>query len=233
MFQTGLSWEIVLRKSGGMAEAFEGFDPAKVAHFDDKKIAALLANPAIIRNRAKVLAAVNNAQQVLRLEQTRAGTGGFVGWIWTHAPTMDKERCLASGTHRSSHMRSDFKTKACDRTEADGVHPTRCVANFTRALKAEGFKFLGETTVLSFCQAAGLMNHHAHSCFAYREIEDARTAAAGADGDGKAKAQSSKAQSSKPGPGPKKQKAGESKSKSTSTSKSDAKSRGKGKTAGT
>ena len=126
---------------------------------------------------------------------------------------------LASGKHLSSHMRSDYTTKAMvsavvgvqacaqetqatrprprapnqplpppqpqDRLESDGVHPTRSIALFTKACKARGFKHVGETTLLSFFQAVGIMNHHAHTCFAFHEIE-ADKAGAGAPATGAA-----------------------------------------------
>lgn len=81
------------------------------------------------------------------------------------------ERVLESGTHLSSWMRSDFKTKAIDRITSDGVHPSKTVHMLTKAMKSAGVKFMGETCCLNFMQAAGFVNHHAHGCFAFDECE--------------------------------------------------------------
>jgi 3-methyladenine DNA glycosylase Tag len=89
--------------------------------------------------------------------------GGFAAFVWRLAPVNDRERLVRDELMPSHHMRSEF-TSGMDRLDADGVHPTASIARASKALKAEGFKFLGETTTLSWFQAAGLVNHHKSSC---------------------------------------------------------------------
>ncbi|EGD77741.1 hypothetical protein PTSG_12801 [Salpingoeca rosetta] len=169
MMACGLTWRTVLTKEAGLRDAFLNFDIHHCASLSDAAISKLLEDERIIRNRAKVHAIRHNAKLVREMEQQRAGS--FSDYVWRFKPAHDKERLLASGQLLSSHMRTDFKTKAADREESDGVHPTVTVAEFTKNLRKRGFKFVGETTVLSFMQAVGMVNHHAHTCFAFQEIE--------------------------------------------------------------
>jgi 3-methyladenine DNA glycosylase Tag len=138
----------------------------------------------------------NNAKQILRLEAEHEN--GFVGWLWSFAPTSDEERLVASENIPSTHMRTDFKTKSSERTVSDGaanslsisicqrsslmqklsvcagVHATVSVGKLSAALKKENFKFVGETTTLSFMEAVGLVNHHRPECFVFEELEGAK-----------------------------------------------------------
>eukprot|EP00730_Choanoeca_flexa_P013682 TRINITY_DN5588_c0_g1_i2.p1 TRINITY_DN5588_c0_g1~~TRINITY_DN5588_c0_g1_i2.p1 ORF type:complete len:273 (+),score=42.50 TRINITY_DN5588_c0_g1_i2:101-919(+) len=168
-FQCGLGWMTVLRKAEATKKAFANWDFNKVAKFGKKDVERLLKNDGIIKHRGKINAMIANAKKVVEYEKSHEG--GFVGFVWKHRPTTLKEYELHNGKALTNHMRTDYKTKAEDRLLSDGVHPTASVAKFTKVLKKEGFKFLGETTVLSFFQAVGVMNHHAHDCFAYAECK--------------------------------------------------------------
>eukprot|EP00050_Salpingoeca_kvevrii_P016066 m.52273 g.52273 ORF g.52273 m.52273 type:complete len:243 (+) comp6681_c0_seq2:346-1074(+) len=195
----GLSWNTILKKEKAFRKAFSDFDLKHCANLSglnlvvcvwggimpnqlllirsapDDDVAELMTNPDIVRNRAKILAIRNNAQLALEMEQSAAGA--FSRFVWDAVPMSHNERYLASGKHLKSHMRSDFKTKASERKESDGVHPTKSVAEFTALCRKKGFKFVGETTILSFWQAVGVVNHHAHDCFAFEECRtDERTA---------------------------------------------------------
>ena len=118
---------------------------------------ALVPSDKIIRSRAKVTAIIHNAKLAQALEAEHPS--GFVGFVWDLRPRSDRERLVHPSKQRSNHMR-DVVDSGEDRLDADGVHPTAAVAAATKALRARGFKFMGETTVLSFMQAAGLVNHH-------------------------------------------------------------------------
>ena len=145
--QAGLSWYTVLRRREGYRQAFEGFDPEKVARFDEAKIAALLQNTAIIRNRAKVEAAVANARFFLRVQEE---FGSFDSYIWRFVdgrPKVNEVRTLA-----------DYPTTS---TEAELL---------SRDLRQRGFRFVGPTICYAHMQATGLVNDHTVDCFRRREI---------------------------------------------------------------
>ena len=145
--QAGLSWYTVLRKRDNYRAAFDHFDPRAVARFDEKKVAELLANPGIIRNRAKIAAAVTNAQKFIEVQNE---FGAFTKYIWSfvnHAPKVNSLRRLADYPATSS--------------ESDVL---------SRDLKARGFKFMGSTICYAHMQATGLVNDHALDCFRRAEI---------------------------------------------------------------
>ncbi len=144
--QAGLSWWTVLKKREGYRQAFSDFDPVKVARFTDKRIARLLENPAIIRNRLKVAAAVNNARQFLEVQ---AEFGTFDAYIWQFVdgePIQNKRRRLKDlpATTRKSDLLS-------------------------KDLKRRGFKFVGSTIVYAHMQAVGMVNDHLVTCFRHKE----------------------------------------------------------------
>jgi DNA-3-methyladenine glycosylase I len=147
--QAGLSWYTVLRKREGYRAAFEGFDPEKVARFDDQKVESLLQNPGIIRNRLKVLAAVNNAQRFLAVQ---AEFGSFDAYIWRFVegqPLINELKELAD--YPATSPISDALSKD---------------------LRNRGFKFLGSTICYAHMQATGMVNDHTFSCFRRQEIID-------------------------------------------------------------
>jgi DNA-3-methyladenine glycosylase I len=146
--QAGLSWRIVLGKRDGMRRAFEGFDPERVARFDARRVRRLLQDAGIIRNRLKVEAAVANARAFLRLRE-RHGT--VCRFLWTHVggrPIINSWRSVR---------------------ELPATSPAS--DQLSRALKAEGFKFVGSTVVYAHMQATGMVNDHVVTCFRHRQVQ--------------------------------------------------------------
>lgn len=145
--QAGLSWLTILRRREGYREAFEGFDPVRVAQFDQSRINQLLKNPGIIRNRLKVHAAVENAKAFLRLQDEFAGFTNYQ-WQWVHgAPIQGRRRSMKDLPARSEL--SDLLSKD---------------------LKQRGFRFVGSTILYAHLQATGLVNDHLTTCFRYKEL---------------------------------------------------------------
>jgi DNA-3-methyladenine glycosylase I len=145
--QAGLSWYTVLRKRDNYRVAFDYFDPRVVAGYDGKKVAELLANPGIIRNRAKIAAAINNAKKFIEVQNT---FGTFAKYIWSfvnHAPKVNSLQFLA-----------DYPATS---PESDAL---------SRDLQARGFKFMGSTICYAYMQATGLVNDHSLDCFRRAEI---------------------------------------------------------------
>ena len=144
--QAGLSWETVLRKRESYREAFDGFDPRKVALYDDAKKAELLANPGIIRNRLKVNAAVINARLFLDIAEKH---GSFDQFIWSYV---------------------DYKPIVGHWERFDDMPVTTPISDtISKDLKKIGFKFVGSTIIYSFMQAVGMVNDHLAKCFVYTE----------------------------------------------------------------
>lgn len=145
--QAGLSWITVLRKREAYRKAFDNFDPNKVARYDEDKIASLLADPGIIRNRAKVNAAVGNAKAFLAIQQE---FGSFDAYIWQFVggkPIRNKWKTLReipAETAESQAMSKD--------------------------LKKRGFRFVGPTICYAHMQATGMVNDHLVDCFRYNEV---------------------------------------------------------------
>jgi DNA-3-methyladenine glycosylase I len=145
--QAGLSWITILRKREAYRRAFAGFDPEKVARFDQAKIEALLGDLGIIRNRRKIEAAVKNARAFLELRDEH---GSFDAWLWNFVdgrPVDGKRRTLAE---------IPTTTALSDRV--------------AKEMKARGFSFVGSTTIYAHLQAIGLVNDHLLSCFRYKEV---------------------------------------------------------------
>lgn len=145
--QAGLSWITVLKKRESYREAFDQFDPEKIAAYDDQKRAELLANPGIIRNRLKVQAAITNAQAFLRITETGRS---FSDYIWGF---VDGESIV-----------NRFKTMSEVPAE------TEVSRKMSKQLKKDGFKFVGPTICYAFMQATGMVNDHLTSCFRYGEV---------------------------------------------------------------
>jgi DNA-3-methyladenine glycosylase I len=145
--QAGLSWLTILKKREAFRVAFDGFDPGKVALYDEEKVAELLENEAIIRNRLKIRAAIGNAQCFLAVV---AEYGSFDRFIWSYV-----EECPVVGNLKKVED-MPVTTPLSDRISKD--------------LKARGFKFVGSTIIYSFMQAVGLVNDHVEDCFAFEEI---------------------------------------------------------------
>jgi len=145
--QAGLSWETVLKKREAYREAFDGFDPAKVALYDDVKKAQLMENAGIIRNRLKINAAVINAQLFLQVVDKY---GSFDAFIWGYV----------DNSPITGHWES-FKN----------MPPTTPISDkISKDLKKMGFKFVGSTIIYSFMQAVGMVNDHLKQCPVYKEL---------------------------------------------------------------
>lgn len=149
--QAGLSWRTILHKREGYRKLFAGFDVKKVARFTARDVARLLKDPAIIRNRLKILATINNARKFMEVSRCAKGDTGS---SYAH------DKVGASGQKEfnsfSEYMWS-FKG------EKDGE-------KFSKDLKKRGFIFLGATTIYAYMQAVGMVNDHIMSCFRYKEV---------------------------------------------------------------
>lgn len=145
--QAGLSWITVLRKRENYRAAFENFDAARIAAYDADKIASLLLDPGIVRNRLKVQSTVSNAQQYLRVQDE---FGSFDRFIWQ----------FVDGQPRQNTWRSMMEVPAS--SEVSDV--------MSRELKRRGFKFVGTTICYALMQATGMVNDHAVDCFRHEEI---------------------------------------------------------------
>jgi DNA-3-methyladenine glycosylase I len=138
-FQAGLSWRTILRKRDAFRQAFAGFDPAVVARFGKADVARLLANPGIVRSRAKIEATIGGARAYLAMQ---ASGEDFSTFIWT----------LAGGTPiRNTTGRVPAQTPLS--------------ATISKALKKRGFKFVGPVIVYAWMQATGVVNDHVPGCF--------------------------------------------------------------------
>jgi DNA-3-methyladenine glycosylase I len=137
-FQSGLSWLVILRKRDGFRRAFAGFLPEKVASFGQAEVARLLGDASIVRNRAKIVAAIDNARAVLELERP------LDDLLWSFAPGGDRPR---------------------PRTMGDVPALTRESEAMARELKRRGFRFLGPTTCYALMQATGMVDDHVEGCF--------------------------------------------------------------------
>jgi len=146
-FQAGLSWRVILNKRARFLEAFEGFDPERMARYDRKKIGQLLRDPGIVRNRQKVAAAVSNARAFLAFEEREGRFGVF---LWT----------FVGGVPKQNRRRSLRELPARTR-ESDAM---------SDALVERGFRFVGPTICYAFMQAVGMVNDHLITCFRRAEV---------------------------------------------------------------
>lgn len=139
-FQSGLSWLTILRKRDNFRRAFHGFDPERIARFGDKDIARLMDDPGIVRNRLKVEAAIDNARAFLALSE-RTNLAHFIWGFLDGRPIVNTYR-----RHGDVPGQTDLSVK------------------ISKALKKEGFRFVGPTTVYAFMQSSGLVNDHLVDC---------------------------------------------------------------------
>lgn len=147
--QAGLSWDTILRKRDAYREAFDNFDPAKVAKYTDAKCAKLLLNEGIIRNRLKIKSAVGNAKAFLAVQKE---SGSFDKYIWAFVGGKPLDNKVKSMSDVPS------KTEISDAIAKD--------------LKKRGFNFVGSTIMYAFMQATGMVNDHLVSCFRYKECQN-------------------------------------------------------------
>ncbi len=146
--QAGLSWYVVLKKRENFRKAFDGFDPGLVSEYDSGKVEQLVNDAGIIRNRVKILAAINNAKRFLEVQKE---FGSFSNYLWDFVgtkPVINKWKSLAELPANS--------------TLSDQI---------SKDLKKRGFKFLGSTVVYAHLQATGLVNDHLVGCFRWKEVQ--------------------------------------------------------------
>lgn len=145
--QAGLNWITILRKRENYRAAFDNFDAGAIARYDEAKIAALLENPGIIRNKLKVRAAVAGARAFLDIQEEY---GAFDAFIWQFVegqPIVNQRQSLRDIPAETEESRA-----------------------MSKALRERGFKFVGPTICYAFMQACGMVNDHTVDCFRYREI---------------------------------------------------------------
>jgi DNA-3-methyladenine glycosylase I len=145
--QAGLSWSTILNKREGYRRTFAGFDPAKVARFDARKVERMLADPSIVRNRLKIESSVANARAVLGVQDE---DGSLDAYLWSFvggAPKVNRFRSLA-----------DIPAETAESTA------------MSKDLKRRGFRFVGPTVCYAFMQACGLVNDHVTSCFRHAQL---------------------------------------------------------------
>jgi DNA-3-methyladenine glycosylase I len=147
-FQAGLSWQIVLNKREGFRKAFDHFDPAIVANYNENKIEELIQDKSIIRNKMKITACVNNARRFLEIQKEY---GSFDNYIWKFVDLKPVVNCFADIKELPA------KTPLSDEISAD--------------LKKRGFKFVGSTVIYAHMQATGMVNDHLIFCFRYEELK--------------------------------------------------------------
>jgi DNA-3-methyladenine glycosylase I len=145
--QAGLSWETILRKRERYREVFDQFDARAVAAYGPEKVAQLLADPGIVRNRLKIAAAIHNAEAFLAVQEE---FGSFDAYIWQ----------FAGGRLRQNARHSMGEVPAS--TPASDA--------MSKALQRRGFKFVGSTICYAFMQATGMVNDHVVTCFRYAEV---------------------------------------------------------------
>lgn len=149
--QAGLSWATILRKRANYRRAFDGFAPEKVARYDRRRLAALLKDPGIVRNRMKIASAVSNARRFLAVQEE---FGSFDAYQWRFVGGQPKQnrwralRELPARTAESDEMSKD--------------------------LKQRGFSFVGSTIVYAYMQAVGMVNDHVVDCFRHRAVAQMR-----------------------------------------------------------
>lgn len=146
--QAGLSWATILNKREGYRKAFDQFDIEKVAEYSDEKIAQLLNNPDIVRNKLKVNSTVNNARRILEIQKT---AGSFDAYIWQF-----------SGGKTIQNAWRNISEVPASTAESDAM---------SKDLKKRGFKFIGTTICYAFMQATGMVNDHTVNCFCYSQCE--------------------------------------------------------------
>ena len=145
--QAGLSWNTILQKRDAFRTAFDHFDPVAIARYDARTVQDLLSNPAIVRNRLKIQAAISNAQAFLLVQKE---VGSFDEYIWA----------FVDGRPISNRWKSP-RDVPCNTPVSDAI---------SRDLKRRGFTFVGSTICYAFMQAIGMVNDHTTDCFRYRAL---------------------------------------------------------------
>jgi DNA-3-methyladenine glycosylase I len=144
--QAGLSWETILKKRDAYRKAFDHFDPAKVARYDARKIAKLMSDSGIVRNRLKIASAVANAKAFLAVQKE---FGTFDAYLWRFV-----------GGKPIRNRFNSIRDVPARTAESDAL---------SKDLRKRGFNFVGSTICYAFMQAVGMVNDHLTSCFRYRD----------------------------------------------------------------
>jgi len=150
--QAGLSWHTILQKRPRYREVFDGFDAEKIAQYDNNKVASLLADAGVVRNRLKIAATINNARQFLEVQ---AQFGSFDAYLWRF---VDGSPIV---NHWRTHAEIPAKTAHSDAMSKD--------------LSKRGFKFVGSTICYAMMQAIGMVNDHTVDCYRYAELTQSKT----------------------------------------------------------
>src|SRR5262249_32045813 len=143
----GLSWRTVLLKRQNYRKAFDDFDPVKIARYSEKRVAKLLQNPGIIRNRLKIESAVANARSFLDIQEEFETFDQFIWQFVDGRPRINRFKKISEVPVRSA--------------ESDSM---------SKELKTRGFKFVGSTICYAYMQAAGMVNDHLVTCFRHKEV---------------------------------------------------------------
>ena len=145
--QAGLSWTTILKKRENYRAAYDGFDARRIAKYDDRKIAKLLADPGIVRNRLKVAASIANARAFLAVQKE---FGSFDAYVWQFV-----------GGFPRQNRRATMSEVPARTPESDAM---------SKDLLRRGFKFVGSTICYAFMQAVGMVNDHTIDCFRCRQV---------------------------------------------------------------
>jgi DNA-3-methyladenine glycosylase I len=146
-FQAGLSWWLILERREMFRAAFDGFNPAKIAKYTAKDVERLMKAPGVVKNRAKILATITNAQQFLVIQKE---FGSFDKFIWQFVNGKPIQNAFKDFSEMPAET-EESQAMSCD-------------------LKKRGFKFVGPTICYAFMQAAGLVNDHLVDCFRYPQL---------------------------------------------------------------
>jgi DNA-3-methyladenine glycosylase I len=147
-FQAGLTWELILKRRGALRKAFDNFNPEKIARYKGEDVERLMNDPGVIRNRAKILAAINNAGRFREIKKEFGSFGAFI-WRFVQGRTIN-------------HALRDFSNLPAESEESMAM---------SKELKKRGFKFVGPTICYAFMQAVGMVNDHLIHCFRYDQIK--------------------------------------------------------------
>ena len=147
--QAGLSWRTVLHRREAYRDAYHNFDPKKVAEYNEADVERLLANPGIIRNRRKIVAAIRNARSFLEVQRE---FGSFDAYIWGFVGGIQRVNIFTS-----------FKEMPAETEESRAMR---------KDLKKRGFTFVGPTICYAYMQAAGLVNDHLTKCYRWKEVQE-------------------------------------------------------------
>jgi len=147
--QAGLSWLTILKKREGYRQAFDYFDPERIAYYQEDKIRQLLLNSNIVRNQLKIRSAISNAQAFLKIQ---SDYGCFDDYIWQFVDGITKQNLW------QQHLQIPSSTPESD--------------NMSKDLKKRGFKFVGTTICYAFMQATGMVNDHVVDCYRYQQLKN-------------------------------------------------------------